>query len=96
MLMKIRLVIFPILPLIEEEHREFELENSTYISCLLSLLSDQLCDIYLHHSSAHELWDALDHKYAESNAGRELYVNDQYNEYKMVDDRSIVEQTHEI
>jgi hypothetical protein len=29
----------------------------------------------MHHTSAHELWDALDHKYAESDARRELYVN---------------------
>jgi hypothetical protein len=30
-------------------------------------------------------------KYVESDVGCELYVNDQYHEYKMVDDRSIVE-----
>jgi hypothetical protein len=89
-------VIFPVLPLSEEQHREHELEISTCIGCLLSLLPDQLCDIYMHHTSAHELWDALDHKYAEFDAGHELYVNDQYHEYKMVDDRSIMEQAHEI
>jgi hypothetical protein len=50
----------------------------------------------MHHTSALELWDALDHKYAESDAGCELYVNDHYHEYKMVDDRSIMEQAHEI
>jgi hypothetical protein len=50
----------------------------------------------MHHTSARELWDALDCKYAESDVGRELYVNDQYHEYKMVDDRSIMEQAHEI
>jgi hypothetical protein len=50
----------------------------------------------MHHTFAHELWDALDHKYVESNVGCELYVNDQYHEYKMVDDRSIMEQVHEI
>jgi hypothetical protein len=89
-------VIFPVLPLTEEQHRAYKLENSTCISCLLSLLSDQLCDIYMHHTSARELWDALDHKYAESDAGRELYVNDQYHKYKMLDDRAIMEQAHEI
>jgi hypothetical protein len=45
---------------------------------------------------AREIWEALDRKYAESDAGRELYVNDQYHEYRMVDDRSIVEHAHEI
>jgi hypothetical protein len=51
MSMKILWVIFPVLPLTEEQHREYELENSTCIGCLLSLLSDQLCDIYMHHTS---------------------------------------------
>jgi hypothetical protein len=50
----------------------------------------------MRHTSARELWHALDRKYAESDAGRELYVNDQCHEYKMVDDRSIMEQAHEI
>jgi hypothetical protein len=94
--MKIWWVIFPVLSLTEEQHREYELENSTCISCLLSLLSDQLCDINMHHTSTRELWDALDRRYVESNAGCELYVNDQYHKYKMVDDRSIMEQAHKI
>ena len=50
----------------------------------------------MNFTSAKELWEALDRKYAESDAGRELYVNDQYHEYKMVDDRPVVEQAHEI
>jgi hypothetical protein len=91
MSMKIWWVFFPVLPLIEEQHREYELENSTCIGCFLSLLSDQLCDIYMHHTSAHELWDALDRKYAESDAGRGLYVNYQYHEYKIVNNRYIME-----
>jgi hypothetical protein len=50
----------------------------------------------MHHTSTRELWDALDHKYVELDAGRELYVTHQYHEYKMIDDRSIVEHAHEI
>jgi hypothetical protein len=48
----------------------------------------------MHNTFARELWDALDHKYAKSYSRHELYVNDQYHEFKMVDDRSIVEQAH--
>jgi hypothetical protein len=50
----------------------------------------------MHNTSANELWDVLDRKYVESDARRELYVNDQYHKYKMVNDRSIMEQAHEI
>jgi predicted GNAT family N-acyltransferase len=42
------------------------------------------------------LWDALETKYGVFDAGSELYVMKQFCDYKMVDDRSIVEQTHEI
>jgi hypothetical protein len=31
-----------------------------------------------------------------SDAGSELYVMEQFHDYRMVDDRSVVEQTHEI
>jgi hypothetical protein len=89
-------VISPVLSLTKERHRAFELDNMTCIGCIVSLLSDQLCDIYMEYTIASELWEAQDRKYAESDAGCELYVNDQYHKYRMVDDRSIVEQAHEI
>ena len=43
-----------------------------------------------------ETWDALETKYGVSDAGSELYVMEQFHDYRMVDDRSVVEQTHEI
>ena len=35
-------------------------------------------------------------KYGVSNACSELYVMEQFHDYRMVDDRSVVEQAHEI
>jgi hypothetical protein len=96
MSMKVWWVINPVLPLTEEQNRAFELDYSTCLGCILSLLFDQLCDIYMKYGVAREVWEALDRKYAKSDAGRELYVNDQYHEYSMVDDHSVVEQAHEI
>jgi hypothetical protein len=89
-------VISPVLPLTEERHCAFELDNTTIIGCIVSLLSDQLCDIYMEYTMVSELWEALNRKYVESDGGCELYVNDQYHEYRMVDDHSIVEKAHEI
>ncbi len=40
--------------------------------------------------------DALEAKFGVSDAGSELYVMEQFYDYKMVDDRSVVEQAHEI
>ena len=42
------------------------------------------------------MWDALEAKYGVSDAGSELYVMEQFHDYRMVEDRSIVEQAHEI
>jgi hypothetical protein len=52
--------------------------------------------MHTYHKVACDLWDTLDRMYTESDAGRELYVNEKYHEYKMVDDRSAVKQAHEI
>ena len=42
------------------------------------------------------MWDALEAKYGVSDAGSELYVMEQFHDYRMVDDHSVVEQAHEI
>ena len=45
--------------------------------------------------SVAELWEALEHKFSTSDVGHELYVMEQYHDFRMVDNRSIVEQAHE-
>ncbi|XP_052134422.1 uncharacterized protein LOC127753009 [Oryza glaberrima] len=47
-------------------------------------------------SQGNDMWDALEAKFRVSDAGSELYVMEQFYDYKMVDDRSVVEQAHEI
>jgi hypothetical protein len=42
------------------------------------------------------MWDALEQCCGVSDAGSELYVMEQFHDYRMVDDRSVVEQAHEI
>jgi hypothetical protein len=42
------------------------------------------------------LWDALTTKYGASDAGSDLYIMESFHDYKTVDNRSIVEQAHEI
>jgi hypothetical protein len=86
----------PALPLgSEKEVQEFTAATTIFVGCVLSVLSDQLCDVYMHVKSATEPWEALEHKYSASDAGRELYVMEQYHDFKMVDNRSIVDQAHE-
>jgi hypothetical protein len=42
------------------------------------------------------MWDALEARYGASDAGSELYVMEQFHDYRMVDDCPVVEQAHEI
>jgi hypothetical protein len=48
------------------------------------------------YTDGKELWDALTTMYGASDAGSDLYVIESFHDYKMVDNRSIVEQAHEI
>ncbi|KAK1619091.1 hypothetical protein QYE76_024608 [Lolium multiflorum] len=43
-----------------------------------------------------DAWDALEAKFGVSDAGTESYVMEQYYDYRMTDERSAVEQVHEI
>ena len=91
-------VISPTLerPLTQEQQRDFDVSSDTAMCCLLSLMTDQLCDIYMNFASPALVWEALERKYGESDARRELYVNELYHDFKMADNNSVVTQAHEI
>jgi hypothetical protein len=42
------------------------------------------------------MWEALEARYGVSDAGSKVYVMEQFHDYRMVENRSVVEQTHEI
>jgi hypothetical protein len=60
------------------------------------VLGDTIVDAYVPLQTGKELWDALEARYGASDAGSELYVMEQFHDYRMVDDHSVVEQAHEI
>lgn len=61
------------------------------IGCILSVLSDMLYDIYVNIISVRKHMNAIEYKYGVFNVGHELYAIEHYHEYKMVDNRSMVE-----
>ena len=63
---------------------------------MISVLHSKYEDSYLHYTSGKELWDTLDAKSGVSDAGSDVYLMEQLFDYKMVDNRSVVEQAHEI
>nr|AAT81746.1 integrase core domain containing protein [Oryza sativa Japonica Group]ABF96757.1 retrotransposon protein, putative, Ty1-copia subclass [Oryza sativa Japonica Group] len=83
-------------PLSPEEEVKFEASDCLFRGALISILADNIVDVYMHMPSGKDMWDALEAKFGVSDAGSELYVMEQFYDYKMVDDRSVVEQAHEI
>jgi hypothetical protein len=81
---------------IPEEEQAFMVADNLFRGAVINVLAENLVDFYLTATSNKELWDALETKYGVSGTGSELYVMEQFCDYKMVDDRSIVEQAHEI
>ena len=59
-----------------------------------NVLSDYLFNSTLHMTKP--LWDHLNATYGVSDAGKELYIMESFNDYKMVSNKPIIEQAHEI
>jgi hypothetical protein len=60
------------------------------------VFSDYLFDSMMHIKDAKAMWDHLNATYGASDAGKELYIMESFNDYKMVANKSVVEQAHEI
>jgi hypothetical protein len=50
----------------------------------------------MHIRDAKAMWDHLNTTYGASDAGKELYIMESFNDYKMVANKSVVEQAYEI
>ena len=79
-----------------EEERAFQHADTMFKAAILSVLGDSILDAYVPLQTSKEMWDALEAKYEISKAGSELYVMEQFHDYRMVDDRSIVQQAYKI
>ena len=79
-----------------DKERAFKHADNTFKAAILSVLGDSMVDAYVPLQTGKEMWDALEAKYGVSDAGCELYVMEQFHDYRMVDDCSVVEQAHEI
>ena len=79
-----------------EEGSAFDESDNLFRGCVISVLAENLVDSYIRLLTEKDLWDALEAQYGVSDAGSELYVMEQFLDYRMVEDRSMVEQAHEI
>ncbi|KAK1632132.1 hypothetical protein QYE76_006447 [Lolium multiflorum] len=83
-------------PLSAEEQEKFEKVDAMFKAALFSILGDNIVDPYMAFDHGKDAWDALEAKFGVSDAGTELHVMEQYYDYRMIDERSVVEQAHEI
>jgi hypothetical protein len=79
-----------------DEQRAFEHDDTTCKAALLSIIEDSLIDAYVQMPIGKAIWEALEARYGVSDAGSELYVMEQFHDYRMVENRPVVEQAHEI
>jgi len=70
--------------------------DNLFRGAVISALDKKYVDNYIICTTTKELWDALEAKFGVSDAGSELYLMEKLFDYKMVDNRSVIEQTHKI
>ena len=59
-------------------------------------MSDALFDVYQGMELAKELWEALENKYMTEDTSSKNFLIGQFNNYKMVGGRSVLDQLYEI
>nr|GEV29639.1 zinc finger, CCHC-type [Tanacetum cinerariifolium] len=69
-------------------------ENDDYIcrGHILIGMFDSLFDVYTNIESAKELWDSLESKYTTEDSSSKKFLVSNFNNYKMVDSRPVMEQ----
>ncbi|GJR34524.1 zinc finger, CCHC-type containing protein [Tanacetum coccineum] len=73
-------------------------DNEDYIcrGHILNGMSDALFDVYQNVESAKELWDQLEAKYMAEDTSSKKFLVSNFNNYRMVDSRSVMEQYHKL
>ncbi|XP_021769707.1 uncharacterized protein LOC110733948 [Chenopodium quinoa] len=82
----------------EDVREKSNLDNDDFIcrGHILNGMEDDLFDVYQHVESAKELWESLESKYMAEDASSKKFLVSNFNNFKFVDSRSIMDQFHEI
>jgi hypothetical protein len=78
-----------------EDEAKFKADDNLFRGAVISALDTKFQKSYVILPTGKELWDALVGKFGVNEAGSELYLMEQLYDYKMVENRSVVEQAHE-
>jgi hypothetical protein len=78
-----------------EDEAMFKADDNLFRGAVISALDTKFQKSYIILPTGKELWDALVGKFGVTDAGSELYLMEQLYDYKLVENRFIVEQAHE-
>ncbi|XP_071708779.1 uncharacterized protein [Rutidosis leptorrhynchoides] len=83
---------------VDQIRRRNKRDNDDFIcrGHILNGMSDALFDVYQSVETTKELWDSLESKYMVEDALSKKFLVSNFNNYKMVDSRPVMEQFHEI
>jgi hypothetical protein len=79
-----------------EKEKAYSKANTIFCGVVVGVLTETLQDTYLRFKTAIEMWDTLNTEYEDSDVDTELYIIEQYHNYQMVDEKSVVTRAHEI
>jgi hypothetical protein len=79
-----------------KKEKTYSKANTIFCGAVVGVLIENLQDTYLCYKTTKEMWDTLNIEYGGSDVGTELYIIEQYHDYQMVDEKSVVTQVHEI
>ncbi|XP_022157709.1 uncharacterized protein LOC111024362 [Momordica charantia] len=74
---------------------KFEKDNKTVRGHLLKHMKDSLFDLFVVQTSAKIIWDNLESRYGQDDAGRKKYVVGKLFQFQMTDEKPIMDQVHE-
>ena len=72
------------------QQEAFQNMDTLFKAALLSVLDDSIVDSYMLFDSGKDMWDVLVATFGPSGASSELYVMEQFYDYKMTDERFVV------
>jgi hypothetical protein len=68
-----------------EKEKKYSEVNTIFYGAMVEVLAEILQNMYLRYKTAKGIWDTLNSEYEGSDAGTELYIIEQYHDYRMVD-----------
>lgn len=80
---------------LEEKIKKYEKANKLVRGHLLSNMTNVLFDLFISNKSAKAIWETLEKKYGTDDAGKKKYATGKWLQFKMVDDKPIMNQVHE-